>query len=101
MLPPQAGEDQGAMAMKEYSEFPKAPALLEIHYQIVLGHVKTLDIWRDITPSEKQSVSSSAPAKWANIDWMSSRTINSNETFTDPEYRIKLSQNNLSKQFLP
>ena len=27
--------DLGAMAMKEYSEFPKAPALLKPHHQIV------------------------------------------------------------------
>ena len=27
--------DLGAMAMKEYSAFPKAPALLEPHHQIV------------------------------------------------------------------
>ena len=27
--------DQGAMALKEYSAFPKVPALLEAHHQIV------------------------------------------------------------------
>ena len=27
--------DLGAMAMKGYSAFPKAPALLELHYHIV------------------------------------------------------------------
>ena len=35
VLPLQARVNQGAMAMKEYSTFPKAPALLEPHYQIV------------------------------------------------------------------
>ena len=31
----QARVDLGAVAMKEYSAFPKAPALLELHHQIV------------------------------------------------------------------
>ena len=34
VLPLQDRMDLGAMAMKEYSAFPKAPALLEPHYQI-------------------------------------------------------------------
>ena len=35
MLPLRAQVDLGAMAMKGYSASPKAPALLEPHYQIV------------------------------------------------------------------
>ena len=35
MLPLQAKVDLGAMAVKEYSAFPKASALLEPHYQII------------------------------------------------------------------
>ena len=35
MLPLWARLDLGAMAMKGYSIFPKAPALLEPHHQIV------------------------------------------------------------------
>ena len=35
VLPLRARVDFKAMAMKEYSAFPKAPALLEPHYQIV------------------------------------------------------------------
>ena len=35
VLPFQAREDLGAMAMMECSAFPKAPALLESHHQIV------------------------------------------------------------------
>ena len=31
---PQARVDLGVMTMKEYSIFPKIPALLEPHYQI-------------------------------------------------------------------
>ena len=31
--------DLGTMAMKGYSAFPKAPALLEPHHQIVLCHI--------------------------------------------------------------
>ena len=35
MLPLQARVDLGAMTMKECSAFPKAPASLEAHHQIV------------------------------------------------------------------
>ena len=35
VLPLRARMDLGAMAMKEYSTFPKAPALLEPHHEIV------------------------------------------------------------------
>ena len=35
MLPLRARVDLGAMAMKGYSVFPKAPELLEPHYQNV------------------------------------------------------------------
>ena len=35
VLPFQARVELGAMAMKEYSELPKAPALVEIHLHIV------------------------------------------------------------------
>ena len=35
MLPLRARVDLGAMAMKGYSAFPKAPVLLEPHHQIV------------------------------------------------------------------
>ena len=34
--------DPGAMAMKRFSTFPKAPALLQPHYQIVLCHIRIL-----------------------------------------------------------
>ena len=46
VLPLRARVDLGAMAMKGYSAFPKAPALLEPHHQIfvdeLLGKVKYL-----------------------------------------------------------
>ncbi len=35
VAPDRARVDRGAMTMKGYSAFPKAPALLEPHYQIV------------------------------------------------------------------
>ena len=35
MLPLRAGVDPGAMTMKGCSPLPKAPAVLELHYQIV------------------------------------------------------------------
>ncbi len=40
MLPLRARVDLGAMAMKGHSEFPKAPALLELHHQIVYCHIQ-------------------------------------------------------------
>ena len=48
--------------MKGYSTFPKAPALLEPHYQIVLCHIQDTRWW-GLTPL--QSVYSTAPADWA------------------------------------
>ena len=57
----------GAMAIKRYSIFPKASALLELHHQIALCHI--LDTrWLVLislqnTPiAEMQSVYSAAPA---------------------------------------
>ena len=35
VLPLRARVDLGAMAMKEYSSFPKAPAIQEPHHRIV------------------------------------------------------------------
>ena len=50
------------MAMKGYSAFPKAPALLERHHQIVYCHIQDTR-WGGSYPSaEKQSVYSTAPA---------------------------------------
>ena len=61
MLPLRARVDLGTMAMKGYSAFPKAPALLEPHHQIVECHIQDT--------AEVQSVYSTAPAPadWANI----------------------------------
>ena len=35
MLPLKARVERGEMVMKEYSAFPKAPALLELHHEII------------------------------------------------------------------
>ena len=59
--------DLGAMAMKRYSAFPKAPALLEPHHQIVFVFFvisRTFVDW-SYPYAEKQSVYSTAPADWA------------------------------------
>ena len=42
MQPLRPTVDLGAMAMKGYSTFPKAPTFLEPYYHIVLSHIKTL-----------------------------------------------------------
>ena len=38
MLPFRAKVDLGAMAMKGYSAFPKAPALMKPHHEIVVKY---------------------------------------------------------------
>ena len=58
--------DLRARAMKKYSAFPKAPALLEPHHQIVLCHIRTL-VGRVSYPSaEMKSVFSTTPANGEN-----------------------------------
>ena len=65
MLPLRDRVDLGAIAMKGWSAFPKAPALLELHHQIVYCHI--LDtIWGQVSDfsAEKQSVYSTTLADW-------------------------------------
>ena len=77
MLPLWARVDLGAMAMKGYSTFPKAPALLEPHHQIVLCHIQNTRWGGGSYPSvEVQSVYSTAAADWA-IQKNYSRQFNS------------------------
>ena len=42
VLPLRVRVDRGAMSMKVYSVFPKVPASLEPHHQIVWCHIRTL-----------------------------------------------------------
>ena len=56
MLPLQASVDLGAMAMKGYSAFPKAPALLEPHHQIVSCHIQDTRLGGVYPSTEVQSV---------------------------------------------
>ena len=68
MLPLRARVDLGAMAIKGYSTFPKAPALLEPHHQIVKCHNQDTCWGGGLTPfAEMQSVNSTAPTDWAKI----------------------------------
>ena len=58
---PQPRVDLGSMAMKRYTAFPKAFALLETHHKIVLYHTQDT-CWVSFTPSgEMQSVYFTAP----------------------------------------
>ena len=67
----------GAMALKEYSAFSKAPALLESHYHIVLGHIRTLA--GEVLPHCRDAVYSTAPADWAMEElWSMEYVLNSN-----------------------
>ena len=50
MLPFQARVDLGAMAIKGYSTFPKALALLEPHHQIVVCVWGILPLYREVQP---------------------------------------------------
>ena len=54
MVPSWARVDLRVMAMKRYSSFPKAPALLEPHHQIVLCHIKDTQR-RSLTPLQGYS----------------------------------------------
>ena len=65
MLPLHARVDLGAMAMKGYSAFPKAPALLEPHHQIVSCHIQDTRWGGSYSSAEVPSVYSTAPANWA------------------------------------
>ena len=66
MLPLQARVDLGAMAMKRYSAFPKAPALLEPHHQIVKCHIQDT-CWRGVLPLCREAVGVSfSPSRLGN-----------------------------------
>ena len=66
MLPLQAGVNGEAVAMKGYSAFPKAPALLETSPPDCLeSYQNTRCGVGGYSSVEKQSVYSTAPADWA------------------------------------
>ena len=68
MLRLEARVDLGALAMKEYSAFLKAPALLEPHQRIALCHKQdTRSGEGSYSSTEKQSVYSTVPADWVNV----------------------------------
>ena len=54
VLPRRARVDLGAMAIKGYSAFPKAPATLEPQHQIVLCYIQDTH-WRGFTPLQGSS----------------------------------------------
>ena len=57
-----------AMAMKGYSAFPKDPALLKPHNQIVSCHIQDSRLgWGSYSSAEMQSVYSTAPAGWVSF----------------------------------
>ena len=67
MLPPRDRVDQGAMAMKGCSEFPKAPLSLEPHHQIFQCQILDTHCpgWGSYPSTEVKSVFSTTPADWA------------------------------------
>ena len=61
--------DLGAIAMKGYSTFPKALALLESHHQIVSCHIRD-NCWRSLLPLQKYSrciLQPQSPADWGHF----------------------------------
>ena len=52
--------------MKGYSALPKAPALLELHHQIIVCHIQDTRWGVSYPSAEVQSVYSTASADWAN-----------------------------------
>ena len=65
MRPLQARVDLGVIAIKMYSAFPKAPALLEPHHQIILVSYPGHSLGESYPSAEMQSVYSEATADWA------------------------------------
>ena len=66
MRPLQAWGELGAMAVKEYSAFTKAPALQEPHHQIIYSY--TGHSFRECYSfAEMQLVYPAAPANWASL----------------------------------
>ena len=56
MLPLRARVDLGAMAIKGYSAFPKAQALLEPHHQIVYCQIQDIRYGEGVLPLCKETV---------------------------------------------
>ena len=55
VLPRRARMDPRVVAMKGCSTFPKAPASLEPHHQIVLSHIPGHSLCGGITPLQRYS----------------------------------------------
>ena len=66
VLPLWARVDLGAMVIKEYSAFPKAPVLLEPHSRLFSVIIQDTCWWGSYLSAEKQLVYSTTPADWAN-----------------------------------
>ena len=66
MLRLQARVDLGVMAIKEYSTFPKVPALLKFSPSDCLVSYPEHSLGDSYPSAEMQSVYSAAPADWAN-----------------------------------
>ena len=60
--------DLGAMAMKEYSAFSRAPGLLSLTIKL-FNVISWIIMGESYLSAEMQSVYSAAPADWASISW--------------------------------
>ena len=81
----QAIVDLGAMTMKRYSAFPKAPALLETHHQIVLYHISRTLVGDVFIPLQRCSQCSLQPQPTGQVlieqRWMCNRILGSSNLF--------------------
>ena len=64
--PFRARVDLGAMTMKGCSAFPKAPASLESHHQIIWCHIQDTHSGESYSSTGGQSVYSTYPTDWVN-----------------------------------
>ena len=67
MLPLRVRVDQGAMALKGYSTFPKAPAL-DPHHRIVLCHIEDT-LWVEVLLPCKDAVGVFDIPSWLGWQW--------------------------------
>ena len=67
--------DQGAMAIKWYSAFPKVPTLQQFHPQIVYCHIRKLVTGGSYPSAKVLTVYSAVPADRAKVVWTHSHNF--------------------------
>ena len=105
MLSLQAKVGLGIMAVKGYSAFPKALALLQPHHQIVYGHIRIFVVGGSYPSAELQSVYSNALAdltrklvirKIMRITWLTANEVNRRKS--NPRAKLKVASQEERRQ---